>query len=408
MAGPLRGIRVIDVSEVISGPLVSMILAEQGADVIKVEPPRHGEESRQLANYRAGISALYVNCNHGKRSIGIDLKKPAGLELFYELVRGADILVQNWRPGAAERLGIGYDDLRALNSQLIYASIAGFGFDGPYAARRGYDPIFQALTGYVAAQLNPEIPIPDLMRNAVVDKATSYALAQGITAALFARERGAGGQHVRISMLDAGLAFFWPDGMLRHTLIGGDVLNPVVPGERYQLMPTADGSIVLWASTADQMRATLRAVGRDDLADAPWQRGKAMITDESQLERAAAVRDGLAAMATAEAYRSLIEHEVAAAPVLSHSEVLVDPQITHNGCIVEAEHPVYGRYRRVRAPVRFSSSDTVAAPQSPAVYAEHTDEILAELGVSPARRDELVAAGAVARAAAPTKPDDRG
>lgn len=394
MAGPLHGVRVIDVSEVISGPLVSMILAEQGADVIKVEPPRHGEESRQLANYRAGISALYVNCNHGKRSIGIDLKNAAGLDLFYELARRADVLVQNWRPGAAERLRIGYDDLRAINPGIVYASIAGFGFDGPYSARRGYDPIFQALTGYVTAQINPEIPIPDLMRNAVVDKATSYALAQGITAALFARERGSGGQHVRISMLDAGLAFFWPDGMLRHTLIGDDVQNLVVPGERYQLMATADGQIVMWTSTAEQMRAALRAVGRADLADAPRQRGVAMISEESQIERAAAIRDGLAAMTTEEAYRRLIEHEVAAAPVLTHPEVLVDPQITHNGCIEEAEHPVYGRYRRVRAPVHFSSTVPDSAGR-PALYGEHTEEILTELGVPAERRTALFAAGAV-------------
>src|SRR5690606_33666770 len=126
-------------------------------------------------------------------------------------------------------------------------SVTGYGDDGPYAGRRGYDPIFQSLTGWVAAQLNPEVPIPDLVRNAIVDKATAYTLAQAITAALFARERGAPGQHVRVSMLDAGLVFFWPDGMLRHTLVGDDVENPMVPGERYQLTPTRDGQLVVWA-----------------------------------------------------------------------------------------------------------------------------------------------------------------
>ncbi len=394
MPGPLDGIRVIDVSEVISGPLVSMVLADQGADVIKVEPPKNGEESRQLVNYRAGMSALYVNCNHGKRSIGINLKDEAGLELLYEMVRGADVFVQNWRPGAAERLRVGEVHLRAVNPNLIYASIAGFGFTGPYADRRGYDPIFQSLTGYVAAQLNPEIPIPDLVRNAVVDKATSYAMAQGITAALFARERGAPGQHVKISMLDAGISFFWPDGMLRQTLIGDDVANPVTPGERYQLMTTSDGRIVMWASTAAQMQASLRAVGRDDLAVAPHHQGKAMIHPDSQTERAEAVRDGLAAMTTAEAYRRLVEHEVPAAPVLTHAEVLVDPQIAHNECIIQAEHPVYGKYRRVRAPVHFSS--TVPAPTaSPALYGEHTDDILDELGVDPERQRQLRSRGTV-------------
>lgn len=388
MAGPLKGVRIIDVSEVISGPLAVMILAEQGADVIKVEPPRYGEESRQLANYRDGMAALYANCNHGKRSIGIDLKTEAGLELLYDLVRGADVFVQNWRPGAAERLKVGESDLRSHRPDLVYASITGFGDDGPYADRRGYDPIFQALTGHVAAQLNPELPIPDLVRNALVDKATSYALAQGITAALFARERGAPGQHVRISMLDAGLSFFWPDGMLRHTLMGGGIDHYVVPGERYHLSPTADGHLVVWAGTAEQMRGTLRAVGRDDLAESPGQRGKAMLLEESQLERAEAVLAGLARLSTAEAYRRMVEHEVPAAPVLSHAEVLEDPQIRHNGSIIEAEHPVYGRYRRVRQALRFSHT-TQDALSPPALYAEHTDEILEELGVDAESRTRL-------------------
>jgi len=378
----------VDVSEVISGPLAVMILADQGARVVKVEPPGHGEESRQLANHRDGMAALYANCNHGKRSIGLDLKSEAGLAILYDLVRDADVFVQNWRPGAAERLRVGESDLRAINPDLVYASITGFGDDGPYADRRGYDPIFQSLTGYVAAQLNPEIPIPDLVRNAVVDKATSYSLAQAVTAALFARERGAPGQHVRVSMLDAGLAFFWPDGMLRHTLVGDDIEHYVVPGERYHLSSTADGQLVIWAGTAEQMRGTLRAVGRSDLADAPGQRGKAMLEEENQLERARAVEQGLAALSTEEAYRRMIEWEVPAAPVLGHAEVLEDPQIRHNGTVLEARHPVYGRYRRARQVASFSRTrPEISRP--PALYGEHTDEILDELGISPEGRAHL-------------------
>lgn len=394
MAGPLAGIRVIDVSEVISGPLAAMILADQGADVVKVEPPGYGEESRQLANYRNGMAALYCNCNHGKRSIGIDLKSSEGLELLYSLVRGADVFLQNWRPGAAERLKVGEKDLRAINPDLIYASITGYGDDGPYADRRGYDPIFQSLTGYVAAQLNPEIPVPDLVRTAVVDKATSYALAQGITAALLARERGAGGQHVRIAMLDAGLSFFWPDGMLRHALVGDDVENYVVPGERYQLMATADGQLVMWMGTAEQTRDALRAIGRADLADDPSQRGRRSLEEESQTARAEAMQAGLAALTTAEAYERLVEYQVPAAPVLSLTEVLQDPQIVHNGGIVEATHPVYGRYRRARPAVRFSVT-TNEPTHASALYGEHSDEILAELGYSESERAGLRERGAV-------------
>ncbi|MFK7897074.1 MAG: CaiB/BaiF CoA transferase family protein [Myxococcota bacterium] len=394
MPGPLDGVRIIDVSEVISGPLGVMMLAEQGADVIKVEPPKHGEESRQLSNYRDGMAALYVNCNHGKRSIGINLKTEEGLALMYDLVREADVFVQNWRPGAAERLRVAEDDLRKINSKLIYASVTGYGDDGPYAGRRGYDPIFQALTGYVGAQLNPEVPLPDLVRNALVDKATSYTLAQGITAALFARERGAPGQHVRVSMLDAGLAFFWPDGMLRETLVGDDVENYMVPGERYHLTQTLDGQVVVWAGTAEQMRGTLRAVGRDDLADSPEQRGREMIRPENQEIRARVVAEGVAQMTTEEVYRRMLECEVPVAPILSQRDVLEDPQIKHNGTVIEATHPVYGRYRRVRPAVRFSETtpeQTIPA----ALYAEHSDAILDEIELSAEERERLRRIGAL-------------
>ena len=342
------------------------------------------------------MAALYANCNHGKRSIGVDLKHPEGLALVHRLVRDADVFLQNWRPGAAERLGLGEADLRKLQPDLVYASITGYGDGGPYASRRGYDPIFQSLTGYVSAQLNPEIPIPDLMRNAVVDKATSYTIAQGITAALFARERGAGGQHVRVAMLDAGLSFFWPDGMLRHTLVGEGVENFVVPGERYQVQPTADGQIVLWMGTADQNRAALRAVGRADLADHPTQRGKVSLEDEHVAARTEALHSGLTRLTTAEAYERLVEAEVPAAPVLTHAEVLEDPQIVHNGGVLEARHPVYGRYRRARPAARFSV--TACEPtSSPSLYGEDSAEILRELGLSDDEQQGLRERGAVTR-----------
>lgn len=394
MAGPLEGVRILDVSEVISGPLAAMVLADQGADVIKVEPPRYGEESRQPVNYRAGMAALYANCNHGKRSIGLDLKTDEGHAIFLELVERADVVIQNWRPGAAERLRIGEEDLREVNPDLIYGSITGYGDDGPYANRRGYDPIFQALTGHVAAQMNPEIPIPDLIRNAVVDKATSLTLAQAVTAALFARERGQGGQHVRVAMLDVGLAFFWPDGMLRHTLVGDDVSNYVVPGERYQATPTKDGQLIYWTGTAEQMRGGLRAVGRPDLAESERHRGVRSGEEASATERAEVMAKGLANMTTVDAYEALLAEEVPVAPVLEHKDVLEDPQLVHNGAVIEAQHPVYGTYRRVRAAARFSGTPSEPGG-APALYGEHTDEILAELGRDEGARTALREKGVI-------------
>ena len=395
MAGPLDGIRVVDVSEVISGPLAAMILADQGADVIKVEPLKYGEESRQLANYRAGMAALYANCNHGKRSIGVNLKDPEGLKILYRLVETADVFIQNWRPGAADRLKVGESDLRKINPEIVYASISGYGDEGPYADRRGYDPIFQSFTGYVAAQTNPEIPIPDLVRNAVVDKATSHTVAQGITAALLARERGRGGQHVRGAMLDAGLSFFWPDGMLRESLVGEGVENYVIPGERYQLIATSDGQVVLWMGTAEQSRAALRALGREDLAEDPSQRGRAMLSDASVEARTEAINAGLAQLTTAEAYQRLVEAEVPIAPVLTREEVLVDPQIVHNGGIIEAEHPVYGRYRRARPPIRFSETAMEHRRAAP-LFDEDSREILEEIGVTDEEQATLRESGVLA------------
>ena len=394
MKGPLSGVRVIDASEVISGPLATMILADQGADVIKVETPRHGDESRQPANYRAGMTGLYANTNQNKRSIALNLKSDDGLAVFLELIRGADVFVQNWRPGAAERLGVGESELRAVNPKLIYTSISGFGETGPYADRPGYDPIFQALTGYVTAQTNPEMPLPDLMRNSIVDKATSQTVAQAITAALFARERGEAPQHVRVAMLDVGLAFFWTDGMLRHTLVGDDVKRFVVPGERYQLMDTADGKLVIWMNRGDHQRAALRAVGRADVADEPRHRGMEMQKLENEEERDRLTRQGLAKLTTEEAYARLLAEEVPAAPALTHEQVLEDPQLRHNGAILEARDERYGDYRRPRPPARFSSFP-YQHERHPALFAEHTDEILRELGYDASRIAALRRGGAL-------------
>jgi crotonobetainyl-CoA:carnitine CoA-transferase CaiB-like acyl-CoA transferase len=302
--------------------------------------------------------------------------------------------VQNWRPGVAERLRVGETDLREIRPDLVYASVTGYGDDGPYASRRSYDPIFQALTGYVSAQTNPDFPIPDLVRNAVVDKATSHQLAQGITAALLARERGGGGQHVRVAMLDAALSFFWPDGMMRHTLIGEGVENPMAPGERFRMLATSDGQLVTWMGSAEQMRDALRAVGRSDLADHPSQRGRAMLEEANQRARAEAMNAAVAKLTTVEAYEKLVAYQVPASPILAPSEVFEDPQIVHNGSVLEREHPVYGGYRRARPPLRFSKMSFEETP-APALYAEHTDEILAELGHDAADRQRLREKGVI-------------
>ena len=269
MPGPLEGIRVIDVSAILAGPLATMMLADQGADVIKIEPPGIGDLLRMSAFRRGGMGSFFANGNRGKRSIVLDLTKPAGRDVVLDLVREADVFVQNFRPGAVERLGIGEADLRAVRPDLVYVSISGYGETGPYSKRRVYDPILQALTGHVAIQKNPDVPIPDLIRHVVVDKASAYTAAQAITAALFARERGAGGQHVRIAMIDVALAFLWPDGMMKQTMLGDDVSPGPTLYELYRLTETADGHLVYFAASDKEFGGLFRALGRADLVADP-------------------------------------------------------------------------------------------------------------------------------------------
>jgi crotonobetainyl-CoA:carnitine CoA-transferase CaiB-like acyl-CoA transferase len=390
MPGPLEGIRVIDVSAILAGPLATMMLADQGADVIKVEPPGIGDLLRLSPFRRAGMGSFFANGNRGKRSVVVDLTKPAGRDVLLDLVRGADVFVQNFRPGAVERLGIAESDLRAVRPDLIYVSVSGYGETGPYAKRRVYDPILQALTGHVAIQKNPDVPIPDLIRHVVVDKASAYTTAQAITAALFARERGKGGQHVRVAMLDVALAFLWPDGMMKQTLLGEDVAPGPTLYEMYRLTETADGHLVYFSASDSEFHGLLRALGRADLIEDPrfqlFERAK-HVEVLGQI-----LYDEFKKWPTAEIIARLIAEDVPVGPVNSLDEALDDPQVRHNESVLELEHPVAGRMRQAKPAARFDRTPThVTAP--PPLHGEHTDAVLAEIGYDEARRESLRAAG---------------
>jgi crotonobetainyl-CoA:carnitine CoA-transferase CaiB-like acyl-CoA transferase len=396
MSGPLAGIRIVDVSAVVSGPFATMMLADQGADVIKVEPPGIGDVMRVGPFRRGGLSAFFANANRGKRSLVLDLRRPRAREIVKDLVRRADVFVQNWRPGAAERLGLGPDDLRSIRPELIYVSISGYGDSGPYRDRRVYDPIIQGLTGHVAVQRNPEFPVPDLIRNVVVDKASAYAAAQAISAALFARERGAGGQHIRVPMIDVSLAFFWPDGMMAHTMLGEGVEPGPTLYELYRLQPTADGHLIYFAVSDAEMHGLFRALGHPEWCSDP----RIAAIDARRIPENFQALGGLLDEAfrgwkTHELLERLVAEQVAAGAVLSLEEVIADPQLRHNGAIFERDHPVAGRMRETRPAVRFER--TPAEPGRPApMHGEHSDEVLAELGIDEDERDRLRADGVIA------------
>ena len=223
MPGALDGYRIIDLTSMISGPLATMLLGDQGADVLKIENPEGGDYVRKTANRRGGFSAAFVNNNRNKRSVAIDLKDARGRELLLELIRTADVFVQNFRPGVAERMGLGEAAVRAVRNDIVYVSIAGFGFEGPYAARPVYDPLIQALSGLATIQAGSDTERPRLVRTIVPDKVSALTVAQAITAALLARERTGIGQHVQVAMLDAIVAFLWCSDMGSQTFAGDEL-----------------------------------------------------------------------------------------------------------------------------------------------------------------------------------------
>jgi crotonobetainyl-CoA:carnitine CoA-transferase CaiB-like acyl-CoA transferase len=390
MPGPLEGIKVVDVSAVVSGPLCTMMLADQGADVVKIEPHGLGDVLRLQNFARGGLTALFVNANRNKRSVVLDLSKDEGREIVHKLVRDADVFVQNWRPGAVDRLGIGEADLRAVNPDLIYCSISGFGPSGPYSQRRVYDPIIQGLSGHTGVQLNPEFPMRDLVRNIVADKSSSYTAAQAITAALFARERGAGGQHIEVPMLDSSLAFFWCDGMIAHTFQGEDAPPGTPLYEMYKLWETADGHVIYFTATDVEFNGLFRALEHPEWADDPrFATTEARLDGENRAALGELIMNAIRTYPTKELIERMAAEDVPVGPVLTLEELDADPQIQHNDAILEFEHPTAGRFRQARPAARFDKTPQDPNRRLPPLHGEHTEEILRGLGYADADLERM-------------------
>jgi crotonobetainyl-CoA:carnitine CoA-transferase CaiB-like acyl-CoA transferase len=380
MSKPMEGVRVVDLSQLTSGPLATMLLADQGADVVKVEPPGLGDLFRLSASSRGGFSALLLNHNRGKRGICIDTAIEEGRAVVVDLMAGADVVVQNFRPGVVDRLGFGYDAIRARNPRVVYVSISGFGPTGPYADRPVVDPIIQALTGMVARQQSEAIPLPDLVRQIVVDKATALTVAQAVSAALFHRERSGEGNHLVVPMLDVGAYFFWPDGMSDFTLLGDGVAGGPRIADTYALTRCADGQLIYYAPTNDIRHALYRALGHAELCDDPRFRDvHGLMADDNFATAGAILAAAFEQRTVDQVVGDFVEAGIPVARILEPEEVFDDEQILHNQTFVTWEHPHAGRLRQPRHPVRFASADTPVPEWVPGL-GEHTDEILSELG----------------------------
>ncbi|MDX1383562.1 MAG: CaiB/BaiF CoA-transferase family protein [Thermoanaerobaculia bacterium] len=394
MAGPLEGFRIVELATMVSGPLATLLLGDQGADVIKVEQPGSGDLMRHLGPKRGGVTAIWTTANRNKRSIALDLKSEEGRQALLDLVAGADVFLQNFRPGVVERMGLGYEALRRVRPDLVYVSISGFGEEGPYAQKRVYDPIIQALSGLAAIQADRGTLRPKMVRTIIPDKITAMTAAQAVTAALLARSRSGEGQHIRLAMLDATLSFIWPEGMVTQTFRGGDVADPR-PGRTSDLVyETADGYITASTMSDAEWEGMARATGHpewleDERYDTP---GGRVANADSRLEMVGEVLRG----DTSDAWiRKLEAEDVPCAKILSREEVVADPQVAVNGLLVEEDHPQAGPIRYARPAARFAATPTATRRPAPAL-GEHTDEVLGEIGYAADRIAALRRAGAVA------------
>ena len=389
--GPLAGIKVIDMSVMIAGPLAAMILGDQGADVVKVESPGMGDMMRHLGSNKNGMSGIYLNNNRSKRSLVIDVKQKAGVDVIRRLLADADVLIQNFRPGAMDRMGLGWDIVHELNPDLIYASISGYGPDGPNSGRRAYDNVIQAASGLASVQAHPATGVPELFRTLVCDKATAYTATQAITAALFARERGAArGQHIELAMIDTAVAFMWPDSAMDAVLLDDDATRSPTIASMYAAVTLADGHAATSVVTESEFHAQCNTYGRADLIDDPRFANSALrAANRSELN--AELKAAAATTSAADFARRAAEFDLPGAVVKTLADLPLDPQIENNGVFVERDHPIAGRVREPRPAARFGATPQRVGEHAP-TFGQHSAEIVADLGLD---ADELRDAGVI-------------
>jgi crotonobetainyl-CoA:carnitine CoA-transferase CaiB-like acyl-CoA transferase len=392
--GPLAGYRIVDCSQIVSGPMAATMLADQGAEVIKVESPG-GDPVRALGPRKTDLSSMFIAVNRGKQGLCLDLKHPDGLAVLEQLVATADVLIENFRPGVLARLGLSWDRLQAINPRLIYCSITGFGPDGPYQNVRVYDPVIQAVSGIAASQTDKE-GTPGLVRHLVADKVTALTAAQAITAALLRRERGgagAAGERVEVAMLDAAIAFNWPDGMYNDAFLDDAPARWPEYGAQMRLWKAADGQVAIGALQDAEFVALCRSVGREDLASDPRFRSTAGRI-KHQREWAPQISAELASRSRAELMAGFVAQGAVGGPVVALADVPDDAQVLHNRICIEVPHDdSVGRVRQARAPARFGQP--LDAPGPAPHLGQHSRQLLAGMGHDDAAIAALFASGAV-------------
>ena len=383
MDGPLSGYRVLEVTTTVSGPMAAMVLADQGADVIKIEPPLIGDPARFLGSSREGMSALFGVLNRNKRSLSLDLKDEKDAAIFRKLASTTDIIVENYRPGVVEKLGIDYESLVGDNPGLVYASISGYGPSGPYKNRKVFDPLIQATVGVSHDQGQGT---PRNVRTIMFDKVTALTTAQVITAALLRRQKSGRGQHLPISMLDSALYYTWPDLMWSRTLLGEGVQHIGEIGDWFPIFKVKDGHVSIVLVRDDSFE--LLCVWRNSTLhqDPRFQTFPARQENTAELQEA--LEALLADVSADEVCENLDAFGIPVARINSLDEVHADAQVQHAGSLVETDHPVIGPMRYPKPPFSFANEDAFPTCHAP-FLGDHTREILTELATDEAEIERL-------------------
>ena len=377
MAGALDGLVVLDLTTHLSGPFCGMQLADLGADVLKIESPQ-GDSMRGAPPFVEGESAPFMLWNRNKRGTRLDLKDAADLEIFWDLVDGADVVLENFRPGVMDRLGIGWAALSARNPRLVLGSISGFGQTGPYAKRGGFDPIIQAMSGLMSVT-GPKDGPPYRIPLAISDVGAGLYLTIGILAALQARQKTGQGQWVETSLLEATVSL----GVYEAANYFANGLRPEKLGQAhrgsapYQVFQTSDGWLTIGAAQQNFFRKVCTLVGRPELADDPRFKSNADRVKNNDLI-AGLLQEEVIKRTNAEWMAVLEAEGVPAGPVLHHDEVFADPQILARGMVAEVDHAKAGRQKTLGVPLKLSATPGGVRRAAPTL-GQHDAEVRAEV-----------------------------
>ncbi|WP_370163284.1 CaiB/BaiF CoA transferase family protein [Limimaricola soesokkakensis] len=393
--GPLAGMKVVELAHIMAGPACGLMLADMGADVIKVEKPTGDDSRRFVPPEIAGESAAYLMMNRNKRGIALDLKQPEAVQALRDLLAEADVVIENYRLGTMEKLGLGYESLREINPRLVYCEISGFGRTGPYAGRGGFDLIAQGMSGLMS--ITGEGPgRPPVKPGAPITDITAGILAAMGCCAAYAQARATGqGQKVDTSLFEAGITLtYWQSAIAFAT---GETPGPVGSAHPlnapYQAFETRDGWINVGAANQQNWLRLLQVIEAPELGEDPR-----FATNRDRMQNLSALvdllNDYLRQRDTADWLERMEAQGLPAGPVLSIPEMQADPQALARGMIVETEHPVAGRVKGIGHPVKFSAAETETATPAP-LLGQHGREVLGELGYAPDKIEALIAAGAL-------------